>query len=274
MPHTLAGQVALITGAGRGIGRAVAEMLARAGVCVVAAARSAHEVQATVERLRELEAEALGVACDIALAEDVRHLVDQAVDQFGTIDIVINNAGLLQPVGMAWDVEPDEWVYAVHVNLVAPFRVCHAVLPLMIEEGGGRIINVSTGAARYVVPGWSAYGSSKAGLDHLTRILAAEVQPHGVTVNAVHPGVTDTRMQADIRRLSEEQFPSVEHFRQRHAGGELRDPAEPAELIFWLCTAAARDVTGQILDINDAAVRDRVARDLGRPPLPGPDRQG
>ena len=271
MPQTLAGQVALITGAGRGIGRAVAETLARAGVCVVAAARSAHEVQATVERLRELDAEALGVACDVALAEDVRRLVDQTVDQFGTVDILVNNAGLLQPVGMTWEVEPDDWVYAVHVNLIAPFRLCQAVLPLMIEEGGGRIVNVSTGAARRAVTGWSAYGASKAGLDHLTRVLAAEAAPHGVTVNAVYPGVTDTRMQADIRALTAEQFPSVDSYRQRHAQGELRDPREPAELIFWLCTSAARDVTGQVLDINDPAVRARVARDLGRPPLPGPE---
>ncbi len=272
MPHTLAGKMALVTGGGRGIGRAVAEELARHGVSVVVTARSPHEVHAATESLRALGADALGVVADVALADDVRALVERAVDRYGTIDILVNNAGVLMPVGMAWEVDPDEWAYTVAVNLVGAFRLCHAVLPLMIEEGAGRIINVSTGAARSVMPGWSAYSASKAGLDHFTRVLAVEAQPHGVAVNAVYPGITDTRMQEDIRALGAEQFPSVERFRERHAQGQIRDPREPAELIFWLCTSQAHDVTGQVLDINDLAVRERVAHDLGRPLLPGPER--
>ncbi|MCW5881264.1 MAG: SDR family oxidoreductase [Anaerolineae bacterium] len=272
MPHTLAGQTALITGGGRGIGRAVAHDLAAYGATVVLAARSAHEVNAAAEDLRLRGATAWGLVCDVANPEDVRALVERVVEECGTVDILINNAGILSPMGMTWDVDPEEWAYNIHVNLVGVFRMTHAVLPLMIEEGGGRIINVSTGAARSVTPGWSAYGAAKAGLDHFTRILAAEVHPHGVRVNAVYPGATDTQMQADIRRTSDEQFPAAQTFRRRHAEGQLRDPREPAELIVWLCTSHARDLSGQILDINDPAVRERVAHDLGRPRLPDPSR--
>lgn len=274
MPHTLAGQTALITGGGRGIGRAIAEALAPYGVNLVITARSAREVHDTTAVLRALGADALGVTADVAVADDVRSLVDQAVDEFGTVDILINNAGLLQPVGMAWELDPEEWAYNIHVNLIGAYRLCHAVLPLMIEEGAGRIINVSSGAARATsaTPGWSAYGAAKAGLDHFTRILAVEVAPHGIRVNSMYPGITDTRMQADIRNMTAEQFPPVERFRNNHAEGQLRDPREPAEVIFWLCTSTASDVTGQVLDISDPAVRQRVARDLGRPELPGNQR--
>ena len=272
MPHIIEGQVALITGGGRGIGRATAEMLAAAGALVAVSARSPHQLRATTEALHAMDAEAIGVVADVAVADDVRRLVDQVVEVFGTIDILVNNAGSLPPIGMAWEVDADEWAYNIGVNLVGAYRLCHAVVPLMIEEGGGRIINVSTGAARRVNPGWSAYAAAKAGLDQFTRVLAAEVAPHGICVNAIYPGVTDTRMQADIRTLSPEQFPNVERYRQLHAEGRLRDPREPAELIFWLCTSAAQDVTGEVFDINEASVRERVARDLNRPLLPGPER--
>lgn len=267
MPHTLAGQTALITGGGRGIGRAVADELATHGATVVLAARSAAEVHVAAEDLRLRGAVAWDLVCDVANPEDVRALVERVVDECGSVDILINNAGILSPMGMTWEVDPEEWAYNIHVNLVGAFRVTHAVLPLMIEEGGGRIINVSTSAARSAIPGWSAYSAAKAGLDHFTRVLAAEVHPHGVRVNAVYPGATDTRMQAEIRGASDEQFPNAEGFRRRHAEGQLRDPREPAELIFWLCTSHARDLSGQILDIADPIVRERVAHDLGRPLL-------
>ncbi|MFN8485074.1 MAG: SDR family oxidoreductase [Anaerolineae bacterium] len=272
MPHSVAGQIALITGGGRGIGRATAEMLAAAGASVAVSARSSHQVHATTEALQALGADAIGIVADVAVADDVRRLVDQVIEVFGTVDILVNNAGTLAPIGMAWEVDPDEWAYNIGTNLVGAYRLCHAVVPLMIEEGGGRIINVSTGAARRVNPGWSAYAAAKAGLDQFTRVLAAEVAPHGICVNAIYPGVTDTRMQADIRTLSPEQFPNVDRYRQLHAEGRLRDPREPAELIFWLCTSAAQDVTGEVFDINEASVRERVARDLNRPLLPGPER--
>lgn len=272
MPHTLAGQTALITGGARGVGRAVAEELVRHGVCVVIAARNAREVHEAVAALRAQGADALGVVADVAVADDVRQLVDQAVDAYGTIDILVNNAALVSPLGMTWEVDPEDWAYTIHVNLIGAFRLCHAVLPLMIEEGAGRIINISSGAAKSSTPGWSAYATAKAGLDQFTRILAIEAQPHGVCVNAVYPGLVDTRMQADLRAQSADQFPTVERFRTHQAQGRLRNPSEPAELILWLCSSLARDVTGQIVDIGDPTIRERVARDLGRPLLPGHDR--
>jgi 3-oxoacyl-[acyl-carrier protein] reductase len=268
----LSGQTALITGGGRGIGRAVAEMLAQAGAAVVVSARSADEVNAVVHHLHATGGDALGVVADVAVPEDISRLVDAAVEMYGTVNILVNNAGVIQPIGMVWEVDPEEWARGITVNLVGAFRLCHAVLPLMIEEGAGRIINVSSGAARGVTLGWSAYASAKAGLDHFTRILAGECQPHGVCVNAVHPGSTNTRMQSDIRGVPDRQMPAVGRFRQMHTLGNLRDPREPAELILWLCTSAARDVNGAILDIADPDLRERIARDLGRPLLPGPER--
>jgi len=267
MPHTLAGQTALITGGGRGIGRAVAHDLAAYGATVVLAARSAHEVNAAAEDLRLRGATAWGLVCDVANPEDVRALVERVVEECGTVDILINNAGILSPMGMTWDVDPEEWAYNIHVNLVGVFRMTHAVLPLMIEEGGGRIINVSTGAARSVTPGWSAYGAAKAGLDHFTRILAAEVHPHGVRVNAVAPGYIAT---SGLDTYPPEFIEQARKLTRKVPLQRFGIDAEVSAAIVFLLSPAASFITGSVIRVDGGVPNARPtwplpAHDKSRP---------
>jgi benzil reductase ((S)-benzoin forming) len=129
------------------------------------------------------------------------------------------------------------------------------------------VVLVSTGVTRFVVPGWSAYGAAKSGLDYLGRNLQAELDLEGlpISVYTVYPGVVDTPMQETIRGMTQEEFPDVERIRRMHEEGRLRPPEQPAALIWWLTTLGAADLRGQVVDIGSPDVRSRVAADLGLP---------
>ena len=269
MEAFLNGKVALITGGGRGIGAATALALARAGADIAVTARTTSEIQRTAETVRQLGRRAIAVAADVSQPEAVQHVVEEVLAQLQRIDVLINNAGVIQPVGRVWEVDPAAWQYNIAVNLVGVFLTTHAVLPHMLERGSGRIINVSTGAARSVVLGWSAYCAAKAGVDHFTRVVAAELAGSGVTINAMLPGVVDTEMQAQIRQTDPQRFPELSRFQMYKASGILRDPSEPAQMILWMCSPATEGMNGEILYIDDEDVRRRIARDLGTPMLPG-----
>ncbi len=269
METFLADKVALVTGASRGIGAATAVALAKAGADVAIAARTAEALEQTAEDVRAQGRETLAIPVDVSQRPAVEELVWHTLKELGTIDILINNAGVLQPVGDTWELDPESWEYNVQVNLNGAFFATRAALPRMIEQGSGRIINVSTGAARRPIPGWSAYSAAKAGLDHFTRVLAVELGGTGVTVNAAAPGVVDTEMQATIRQLDEGQFRPVEQFRQYKEEGVLRDPSEPAQMLLWLCHPATQEMNGELLHINDVGVRRRIADDLGVPMMSG-----
>jgi len=265
----LAGKVALVTGGGRGIGAATALALARAGADVALTARTEGEIQRTAEEVQQLGRQAIAVAADVSQPEAVQHVVNETLTRFQRIDFLINNAGIIHPVGKVWEVDPETWRYNVAVNLVGVFLTTHAVLPHMLEQGNGRIINVSTGAARSVVPGWSAYCAAKAGVEHFTRVVAAELEGSGVTINAMLPGIVDTEMQAQIRQADPRRFPELPRFRMYKQFGMLRDPSEPAQMILWMCSPATEGMNGETLYLDDEDVRRRIARDLGTPMLPG-----
>ncbi len=156
---------------------------------------------AVAEALRGGGARAIGVAADVADPEQVEEIVESALDQFSRIDILINNAAVIWPVEELAETDPDEWTYNIQVNLLGPFYLMRNVLPVMLDQHYGRIVNVSSGAAINPIMGASAYSAAKAALDVLTRATALELADTGVTVNSLHPGMMDTDMQGDLRSV-------------------------------------------------------------------------
>ncbi len=259
----LQGQVAIITGASRGLGTGIAERFVRAGAAVVLTARSEENLAAEAERLRALGGNVLTVAADVSDPEQVQMVVDQALDAHQRIDILVNNAGVIWPVDEVAESDAEEWVYNIHVNLIGPFYTSYCVLPVMLAQEYGRIINVSSGLSRNPVAGLSAYGTAKAGLDHFTRILALEVAPAGVLVNALHPGVVDTEMQADLRSVDTgDSTVNLQMFHDFHAAQQLASPWEAARLVYWLAGPWSKGHTGEIFTFRDQAWLAQVDRDL------------
>jgi NADP-dependent 3-hydroxy acid dehydrogenase YdfG len=187
----LAGRVAIVTGAGRGIGRAVAETLARQGATVVLAARTRSELAAVAEAVRNGGGPALAVPTDITQDAHVGALVDQTVGQFGRVDILVTAAGVAAfgPVAAA---KPEDWNQMLAVNLRAVMVCCRAVLPPMIRQRSGTIVNVASVAASRPIAGAAAYAATKAGVVAWSRVLAEELRTDGVRVGVVLPGAVDT----------------------------------------------------------------------------------
>lgn len=263
----LAGKVVVIVGGGRGIGRAAALLLARAGATVVVAGRRASDCKVVATSIQEEGGRAFAVAVDVADWASTQNLVAETIGLAGRLDVLVVSAGVVQPAGRVWEVPPDEWAGSVQVNLVGAFNTVRAFLPSMIASGGGTLVLVSSGATRHVTPGWSAYGAAKSGLDYLGRNLQAELDLEGIPISVymVYPGIVDTSMQETIRGMAEADFPDVGRFRRLHEQGSLRPPEQPATLIWWLATFAAADLRGHVVDIDDPDIRSRIAADLDLP---------
>jgi len=257
---TLRGKVALVTGAGRGVGRATALELARRGADIAVVARSAQEIEETASAVRDHGCRAFAFPVDLGDLGTASGVAPAVEGALGPVAILINNAGVVGPFGASWELDPSAWAQAQRVNLIAPFLLTRAVLPGMIGAGWGRIINVSSGAARNPLPRFGAYSSSKAGLDMLTRQLAAELADTGVAVTTIYPGVVDTVMQAHIRSQADEALgaATTQRFRQFHTEGLLRPPEQSAELIAAVIDAEP-PLNGQIIDIGSEAGQKLIA---------------
>jgi len=191
---TLEGKVALITGGGRGIGKAVAIAYARAGAKLALCARTATELEQSVSELRALKTEAEGWICDVSLEEPVKQFVAGAHEKFGRIDVLVNNAGVMtRPVPMT-ELNVRKWDYTMAVNLRGPFLVTQAVLPVMIKQKSGSIINVSSMIGRGAYANFIAYATSKWGLEGFTQTLAVEARSSNIRVNSVEPGYVATKL--------------------------------------------------------------------------------
>lgn len=190
----LEGKVVVVTGASQGLGRALALAYAREGASLVVNSRSEDSVRPVAEEVEKLGADVLAVAADVSDAEDVERLVDAAVERFGKIDVLVNNAGLLGPRVAIADYPEDGWRRVLDANLTGPYLVTKATIPHIAD--GGSIINVVSGVSVEGRAEWGAYSVSKFGIEGLTQILAAELQERGVRVNAVDPGGMRTDMRA------------------------------------------------------------------------------
>ena len=244
----LDGQVALITGAGRGIGRAIALAYAREGARLALAARSESELQDAVSAASELGAEAIAVPTDVTSQEDTERLARSVVQRFGRIDVLVNNAGISGPIGPLQDNDVADWMNAVTVNLTGTFLVCRAVIPVMLEQSGGKIINLSGAGATNAWSNMSAYCSSKAAVVRLTEVLAQELDGQGITVNALGPGSVHTSMWDKMTEQAGQAGADFIHqlgLRVTSGGGASID--ECAELAVWLASDESGTLTGRLI---------------------------
>ena len=187
-------KVALITGAGRGIGRAIALHFAREGADVMLAARTRNEIEAVAKSVNACGRRSLAIVADVSKEEDVDSMVNAAIREFGRIDILVNSAGIGGPAGPVVCTSVAEWDATISVNLRGVFLVARAVLPAMIEAKSGKVINVASSAGLVGVPNISAYCASKFGVIGLTQSLAREVAEVGICVNSLCPGPTETSL--------------------------------------------------------------------------------
>jgi NAD(P)-dependent dehydrogenase (short-subunit alcohol dehydrogenase family) len=195
--------VVVVTGAGHGLGRATAEALARQGAAVALLGRTPEPLTATAERCAAYGNPVLPVPADVARRDEVEAALRDIVGRLGPVDVLVNNAGTAQPVGLLMNNDPAEWIRAVEVNLFGAMHCARFVLPGMTARRSGRIINLSGGGATRPLPGMSAYAASKSALVRLTETLAEEVRAYGVRVNSVAPGVLPTRMLEQVADASE-----------------------------------------------------------------------
>jgi NAD(P)-dependent dehydrogenase (short-subunit alcohol dehydrogenase family) len=190
----LDGEVAVVTGGGRGIGRAIARSLGQAGASVAVVARTPRDVAATAAMLEEGGGEAVGIRADVTDRASVDRTMTEVEQALGSVTILVNCAGTCGAIGPLWEIEPDDWRRDVDATLLGTFLCARAVLPAMVARRRGRVINVSSYAAIRASPYIAAYGSAKAALVHLTNTLAAETAPFGVSVFAMTPGRVRTAM--------------------------------------------------------------------------------
>jgi NAD(P)-dependent dehydrogenase (short-subunit alcohol dehydrogenase family) len=224
---------------------------------VVLAARSERDLQAVAQGIKSAGGSALVVAGDVSQTADCQRLVAETVQAFGQIDAVVNNAGVLAPIASIADGDPQQWKKSWAVNLLGPFMLTQAALP-HLRQSRGRVVNVSAGAAVNVYPAWAAYSSAKAGLNHFTRILAAE-EPE-ITAIAFRPGVIDTAMQAHIRREGADSMPDeiYARFVGLYEQQELLPPEVPACALAVLAFHAPHDWSGGFLPWNHKEVQSLV----------------
>ena len=244
----LNGRVAVITGAGRGIGRAIALAYAREGAKLALAARSESELEAAVGVVSELGAEAIAVPTDVTSQEDTERLARAVADRFGRIDVLVNNAGISGPVGPLQGNDIADWVNTISVNVNGTFLVCRAVIPVMLEQGCGKIINLSGAGATNAWSNMSAYCSSNAAVVRLTEVLAQELDGQGITVNALGPGSVHTSMWDKMTEQAAEAGADFIHqlgLRVTSGGGASID--ECAELAVWLASDESGALTGRLI---------------------------
>ncbi len=244
----------IITGASRGIGAAIArEGLAR-GFNLVLNARASDALNSLANSLDISSKRIATVAGDVSNQEVCKRIVDSAVERFGDVDVLINNAGILEPVGPLHAVDGNEWVRNLMVNVAGPVLLTQCAL-FSLRRRRGCVINISSGAAVNAVRGWSAYCTSKAALNHFNRMLTAEY-PEIVAI-AVSPGMTATDMQATIREQGEGRMPKDEHrrFVDAHQKGELRSPQDVARAVVALSLNAPAELGGEFVTVDDPRVK-------------------
>jgi len=193
----LAGRVAVVTGAARGIGRGIAEALAAEGASMVVADVDAEGAERVAEALAGAGVQALGVPVDVGVEVDARRLAETTLDAFGRVDVLVNNAGVASSSPLI-ETTLDEWNRVLAVDLTGVFLCSRAVAPTMIAQGSGVIVNVGSQLGLRGAPNLAAYCAAKAGVHGLTKALARELAPHGIRVNAVAPGPVDTEILVDV----------------------------------------------------------------------------
>ena len=242
----LAGKVALITGGNAGIGEAVATMFARAGATVVITGRRKSELDRVVAGIEAVQGVALAIAGSVTDQAHIDAAVDQALRRFNRIDILVNNAGIGEFGKRIHETDDATWARVLDVNLTGVFRMTRAVVPAMLRQGGGAIVNISSIASLVGIPMLPAYAASKGALDALTRAIAIDYAKDGIRCNVVNPGLVATPMAAPLMANPEQLDPILNHYPIRRPG----QPEEVANMVLYLASDEAAWVTGGTYTID------------------------
>jgi NAD(P)-dependent dehydrogenase (short-subunit alcohol dehydrogenase family) len=240
-------RVAVVTGAGSGMGLATAQAFAESGAAVVLADRNEQTLQTATAELTSAGRQALGVACDVSDEEQVAGLVDHAVETFGRLDFAFNNAGVEQATAAAADITEEEWDRIVAINLRGVFLCMKYEIPLMLEQGGGAIVNTSSGAGVKGFPGGAAYVAAKHGVVGLSKSAALDYAASNIRINAICPGIIDTRMMDRVTGDTPEGRAAVI---SQEPIGRMGTPEEIAAAVVWLCSDAASFATGHAMVVD------------------------
>lgn len=247
----LTGQVALVTGAGGGLGRAFALALARAGAQVALTARTAEPLAETAELVGRGGGRALAIPGDVTASDAVTRIVSTAESQLGPIDILVNNAGVMGPLGYDWHAEPEDWWRTFEVNVLGSFRCAREVLTGMVARRRGRIVNVSSGAAFNRLPRMAAYCATKAAVAQWTKILAEDTRAHGIAVFAFHPGAVRTSMVTILTESPDVPRELGDMFRTLLNQGRDTPIERCAQMLVFLVSGRADALSGRFIRAQD-----------------------
>ncbi len=250
----MSNQTIIITGASRGLGAAAAKIAAEQGANVVLNARSADKLAQIVEQITQAGGQALGVAGDISQLDVCQRIVAETIERFGRIDVLINNAGVIDPIMPLAKSDPVAWQQNFAINILGPLMLTQAALPYL-RASKGRVINISSGAATSAIPGWSAYCATKGALNQFNRSLAVE-EPT-ITAISLRPGIIDTDMQAQIRRDGATGMPNQVHqrFVGFHTAGNLQPAEVPGRALVALAFHAPHEWSGEFMSWDEERVQ-------------------
>ncbi len=250
MAHTLTGKTAIITGASQGLGREIAKHYAAAGANLTLVARDEAALKQLVDELRpSLNGQSIHLCrADVTDPNAIRQIVVETINVHGGLHILVNNAGIWGPKGLTEDVDWDEWLYTMHINLLAPVALCREIVPHLKRQRYGKIIQLSGGGATKPMPRTSAYAASKAAVVRFAETLAEEVKAYGIDVNAIAPGAMNTHMLQEMlaagpEKLGEAIYASL--LKQKDSGGD--SPEVAAELAVFLGSAQSDGLTGKLI---------------------------
>jgi len=246
----LEGKVSLITGVSRGIGKGIAMTFAKEGSHLVIASRNETELETAKREINNISpVKSETFRADVSRPEEVKRLVDYTLREFGTINVLVNCAGIYGPIGQATDVSSKKWIEAININLYGTFLCIQTVLPIMIKNRKGKIINLSGGGAVSPFPRFSAYSASKAAVVRLTETLAEEVKEYGIDINAIAPGAVNTRLLDQGMEAGEAAGKDylVKAIKQKQDGGV--PPEKVAELAVFLASSKSDKLTGRLISL-------------------------
>jgi NAD(P)-dependent dehydrogenase (short-subunit alcohol dehydrogenase family) len=244
----MTGKTVMITGASRGIGAEAARVFAKAGANVALLARGQREI---ADLAGEIGAQALAIPCNVARYSDLAGAVEATEQTFGGVDVLINNAGVIEPISHLAAADPDAWGDVIDINLKGVFNGMHAVLPALRARGGGSILTISSGAAHGPVEAWSHYCASKAAANMLTRCLDKEEAANGIRAMGLSPGTVATQMQREIKASGINPVSQLDW--------EVHIPADwPARTLLWMCSPEADEWCGQEISLRDEDIRRKV----------------
>ena len=244
----LSSKTVLITGASQGIGEAAAKTFVEAGANVMLTARSSDKLENIKRNLGDRTEYFAG---DISDPNIVSELIDCCHAHFGALDILINNAGTIQPIGLIHEIKPEDWSSVIDTNLKSVFYTTNSVLPKMVKNGEGTILNVSSGAAHNPLTGWSHYCASKAGAAMLTQCLHTEYFEYGIRAIGLSPGTVATQMQLEIKESGINQVSQLDW--------SAHIPAHwPAKALLWMCSSEADEFVGREISLRDEVIRQKV----------------